>query len=82
MSRVYANIGIGIFWLFAAGLMYWSGDLEPSTLAVFIILAVLFFWSAFKMYVNPQLANKDKKNLIQQITDPNYKNTLKNNKKK
>lgn len=81
MNRVYANIGIGIFWLFAAGLLHFTGDLEPSTLAVFLILAFLFFWSAFKIYLNPQLAVKKKKNLVQQLTDPNNKPTFTNKKK-
>lgn len=81
MKRVYTNIGIGVFWIFAAGLMYMTGELEPAVLAVFIIMAALFFWSAFKLYVNPELAKKNKKNLVQQLTDPNYKNSMKSRKK-
>ena len=71
MNRVYVNIGIGLFWLFAIGLLYLSGNFEIMTVAVCIIMACLFFWSAFKIYLNPQLAKKNKKNLVKQLTEQN-----------
>lgn len=82
MSRVYMNIGIGTFWLFAAGLLYLTGDASNASLAVFIILAVLFYWAAYKVYTNPSLGQKKKKNLIQKVTEPGYKSTFINKKKK
>lgn len=81
MNRVYVNLGIGCFWLFSAGLAYLFNSLTKELLAVCIILAVMFFWSAFRIYLNPNLAKKDKQNIVQKITDPNYKNTRFNKKK-
>lgn len=82
MSRVYMNIGIGTFWLFAAGLLYITGDISNASLAILIILAILFYWAAFKVYTNPRLGQKKNKNLIQKVTNSSYKSTIINKKKK
>ena len=35
----------------------------------------MFYWAAFKIFKDPKLAKKNKQNLVQKMTDPNYKNT-------
>ena len=50
--------------------------------AILIVLGFMFYWAAYKIYKDPKLAKKNKKSVVQQMTDPNYKNTMKNNKKK
>lgn len=83
MSRVGSNIVIGTFWIIVAIWMYLSGGVEnQAAAAILVVLGFMFYWAAFKIYQNPNLAKKNKKNLVQQMTDPNYKNTLKNSKKK
>lgn len=84
MSRVGTNIVIGTFWILVAIWMFMSGgDVEnQASAAILVILGVMFYWAAFKIYQNPNLKKKSKKNLVQQITDPNYKSTILNKKKK
>ena len=84
MNNVGTNIVIGTFWILVAAWMYFTGNgsLETqASCAVLVILGLMFYWAGFKIFQNPNLAKKNKKNLVQQITDPNYKNTY-NNKKK
>ena len=82
MSRVYTNLGLGTFWLFVAGWMYMSKTANNACVAVLAILGIMFYWAAFKMFKDPNLAlkSKNKKNLIQKMSDPNYKNTYKKRK--
>ena len=75
MSSVYTNLGLGTFWLFVAGWMYMTKAANDACVAVILILGLMFYWAAFKIFKDPKLAKKDKKNLVQKITDPNYKNT-------
>lgn len=84
MNRVGANIVIGTFWILVAIWMFMSsGDMEnQASAAILIILGLMFYWAAFKIFKNPNLAKKNKKNLVQQITDPNYKNKSAFKKKK
>ena len=83
MSRVGGNIVFGTFWILVAIWMFMSGGAEnQASAAILVILGFMFYWSAYKIYQNPNLAKKNKKNLVQQMTDPNYKNTLKSKKKK
>lgn len=84
MNRVGANIVIGTFWILVAIWMFMSGgDMEnQASAAILIILGLMFYWAAFKIFKNPNLAKKNKKNLLQQITDPNYKNKSAFKKKK
>ena len=83
MNRVGANIVIGTFWILVAIWMFMSGgDMEKQTsAAILVVLGLMFYWSAFKIFQNPNLAKKNKKNLVQKMTDPNYKNTLTKKKK-
>lgn len=81
MNRVGTNIVIGTFWILVAIWMFMSGGAEnQASSAILIILGLMFYWAAFKIFKDPRLAKKNKKNLIQQMTDPNYKNTLKKKK--
>lgn len=84
MNRVGTNIVIGTFWILVAIWMFLSGgNVENQAgAAILIILGLMFYWAAFKIFQNPNLAKKNKKNLVQQMTDPNYKNTMINKKKK
>ena len=75
MNSVFTNLGIGTFWLFVAGWMYMTKTANDACVAVLVILSFMFYWAAFKIFKDPKLAKKNKKNLIQKITDPNYKNT-------
>lgn len=84
MNRVGTNIVIGTFWILVAIWMFMSGgDMEnQASAAILVILGLMFYWAAFKIFQNPNLAKKNKKNLVQKITDPNYKSTILNKKKK
>ena len=83
MNRVGTNIVIGTFWILVAIWMFMSGgDVEnQASAAILVILGLMFYWAAFKIFKNPNLAKKNKKNLVQKITDPNYKSTFVNKKK-
>lgn len=83
MNRVGANIVIGTFWILVAIWMFMSGgDMEKQTsAAILVVLGLMFYWSAFKIFQNPSLAKKNKKNLVQKISDPAYKSTLTKKKK-
>ena len=75
MNSVYTNLGLGTFWLFVAGWMYMTKATNDACVAVIVILGLMFYWAAFKIFKDPKLAKKNKKNLVQKMTDPNYKNT-------
>lgn len=78
MNRVGLNIVLGTFWILVAIWMYMSGSNSMPSIAILVILGLMFYWAAFKIFQNPNLMKKNKKNLIQQMTTPD----LKNNKKK
>ncbi len=83
MNRVGVNIVLGTLWVTVGIWMFLSGGAENQmSAAILIVLGVMFYWAAFKIYQNPNLAKKNKKNLVQQMTDSKYKNNLKNSKKK
>ena len=83
MSKVGSNIVLGNLWVTAGIGMYISGSNENQIgAAILIVLGFMFYWAAYKIYKDPKLAKKNKKSVVQQMTDPNYKNTMKNNKKK
>lgn len=75
MNSVYTNLGLGTFWLFVAGWMYMTKAINDACVAVIVILGLMFYWAAFKIFKDPKLAKKNKQNLVQKMTDPNYKNT-------
>ena len=83
MNRVGTNIVIGTFWILVAIWMFMSGgDVEnQASAAILVILGFMLYWAAFKIFKNPNLAKKNKKNLVQKITDPNYKSTFVNKRK-
>ena len=81
MSRVYTNLGIGTFWLFVAGGMYMTNMTNDACVAILVLLGLMFYWAAFKMFKNPQMAMKKKQNLVQKMTDPGYKKTYSKKKK-
>ena len=83
MNRVGMNIVLGTFWILVGIWMFLSNKAENQlSAAVLIILGVMFYWAAYKIYLNPNLVKKNKKNLIQKMTDPNYKKSSANKKKK
>ncbi len=85
MNRIGMNIVMGTLWILVAIWMFTSGNGNPenqASAAILIILGLMFYWAAFKMFQNPNLIKKNKKNMIQQITDPNYKSKIINTKKK
>lgn len=71
LSRVYTNLVIGTFWLIVAGWMYFGKVTNNACVAVVAILGCMFYWAAFKIFKNPHL-QKNNKNLMQKISDPNY----------
>jgi len=84
MNRVGLNIVLGTFWILVAIWMFISNKAEnQASVAVLVILGLMFYWAAYKIYLNPNLVKRDKKNLIQKMTDPNYKkNSAKKRKNK
>ena len=82
MNKVGSNIVLGTLWVTAGIGMYVTGNGENQIgCAILIILGVMFYWAAFKIFKDPKLAKKNKKSVVQQMTDPNYKKNLKNFKK-
>ena len=81
MSNVFTNIGIGTFWLVVAAYMYVTKTTNDACVAILVILGFMFYWAAFKIFKDPKLGKKNNKNLVQKITDPNYKNPTFKNKK-
>lgn len=75
MTNVITNLGIGTFWLLVAGWMYMTKMTNDACVAILIILGLMFYWAAFKIFKDPKLGKKNGKNLVQKITDPNYKDT-------
>lgn len=70
MNRVCTNLVIGTFWIIAAGWMYTEQITNNACVAVVAILGCMFYWAAFKIFKNPRL-QKNNKNLMQKISDPN-----------
>lgn len=79
MNRVGMNIVLGTFWILVAIWMFMTGEGTETQMssAILIVLGLLFYWSAYKLYVNPNLAKRNKKNLIQKMTDPEAKKKTK-----
>lgn len=71
MNRVYTNLALGTFWIFAAIWMYISKTANTASVAVLIVLGCAFYWAAFRIYRNPQMKTNNK-NLMQKLSDPNY----------
>lgn len=83
MNRVGLNIVLGTFWILVAIWMFLSDKAEnQASVAVLVILGLMFYWAAYKIYLNPNLVKKNKKNLIQKMTDPSAKKSSANKKKK
>ncbi len=83
MNKVGSNIVLGTLWITAGIGMYVTGSGENQIgAAILIVLGFMFYWAAYKIFKDPRLAKKNKKSVVQQMTDPNYKNNLKNYKKK
>ena len=82
MNKVGSNIVLGTLWITAGIGMYVTGNGENEIgAAILVVLGFMFYWAAFKIFKDPKLAKKNKKNVVQQMTDPNYKINLKNFKK-
>jgi 4-hydroxybenzoate polyprenyltransferase len=82
MNKVGSNIVLGTLWITAGIGMYVTGNGENEIgAAILVVLGFMFYWAAFKIFKDPKLAKKNKKNVVQQMTDPNYKKNLKNFKK-
>lgn len=77
MSRVYTNLGLGTFWIFVAGGMYLTDTTNDACIAVLLVLGLMFYWAAFKMFKNPQMSMKKKQNLVRKMTDSNNKTSFK-----
>jgi len=83
MNKVGSNIVLGTLWITAGIGMYITGNGENEIgAAILVVLGLMFYWAAFKIFKDPKLAKKNKKSVVQQMTDPNYKNKTKNFKKK
>ena len=82
MNKVGSNIVLGTLWITAGIGMYVTGNGENEIgAAILVVLGFMFYWAAFKIFKDPKLAKKNKKNVVHQMTDPNYKKNLKNFKK-
>jgi 4-hydroxybenzoate polyprenyltransferase len=82
MNKVGSNIVLGTLWITAGIGMYVTGNGENEIgAAILVVLGFMFYWAAFKIFKDPKLAKKNKKNVVQQMIDPNYKKNLKNFKK-
>ena len=81
MSKVGSKIVLGTLWVTAGIGMYFSNPENQIGAAILVVLGLMFYWAAFKIFKDPRLAKKSKKSLVQQMTDPNYKKNLKNFKK-
>ena len=83
MNKVGSIIVLGTLWVTAGIGMYLTGNGDNQIgAAILVVLGLMFYWAAFKIFKDPRLAKKNNKSLVQKMTDPNYKNTLKKNKKK
>ncbi len=77
MNKVGSNIVLGTLWVTAGIGMFVTGNGENQVgSAILIILGVMFYWAAFKIYQDPRLAKKNKKNLVQKMTDGSSTNSL------
>lgn len=82
MNKVGSNIVLGTLWITAGIGMYVTGNGENEiSAAILVVLGFMFYWAAFKIFKDPKLAKKNKKNLVHQMTDSNYKKNPKNLKK-
>lgn len=82
MSKVGSNIVLGTLWV-TAGIGMYIGDNENQIgAAILVVLGLMFYWAAFKIFKDPRLAKKNNKSLVQKMADQNYKNTAKSFKKK
>lgn len=79
MNRVAMNLIIGTFWIVAAAWMYMEKMTSNAGVAVLVVLGLMFYWAAYKIFKNPRL-QKNNKNLMQKISDPHY-NKMKKSKK-
>ena len=83
MSKVGSNIVLGTLWITAGIGMYLTGNGDNEIgAAILVVLGMMFYWAAFKIFKDPRLAKKSKKSLVQQMTDSNYKKASQNLKKK
>lgn len=85
MNRVGINVVLGTFWIIVAiwMLLNSGGSAENQMCAaILIILGVMFYWAAYKVYTTPSTRLKKKQNLIQRMSNPNYKNTMSKKSKK
>ena len=74
MNKVGSNIVLGTLWITAGIGMYVTGNGENEiSAAILVVLGFMFYWAAFKIFKDPKLAKKNKKNVVHQMTDPNYK---------
>jgi 4-hydroxybenzoate polyprenyltransferase len=74
MNKVGSNIVLGTLWITAGIGMYVTGNGENEIgAAILVVLGFMFYWAAFKIFKDPKLAKKNKKNVVHQMTDPNYK---------
>lgn len=82
MSKVGSNIVLGTLWVTAGIGMYVTGTGDNQIgAAILVVLGLMFYWAAFKIFKDPRLAKKNNKSLVQKMTDPKYKNTMKSKKK-
>ena len=44
---------------------------------ILVVLGVMFYWAAYKVYVTPKTQMKKKQNLIERLSDPSYKKSKK-----
>jgi hypothetical protein len=81
MSKVGSNIVLGTLWITAGIGMYLTGNGDNEIgAAILVVLGMMFYWAAFKIFKDPRLGKKNNKNLVQKMTSADYKKTI--NKKK
>ena len=81
MSKVGSNIVLGTLWITAGIGMYFTGNGDNEIgAAILVVLGMMFYWAAFKIFKDPRLGKKNNKNLVQKMTSVDYKKTI--NKKK
>lgn len=80
MNRVGINVVLGTFWILVAIWMFLNGGRtaeEQICSAILVVLGIMFYWAAYKVYVTPSTQMKKKQNLIERLADPGYKKTKK-----
>ena len=62
MSKVGSNIVLGTLWITAGIGMYLTGNGDNEIgAAILVVLGMMFYWAAFKIFKDPRLGKKNNK---------------------